>query len=50
MPGPRILDGSNPSDFEMTSDSVPCQLWDIRFVPVTVTPLYLLNSPATFVI
>ena len=48
--GPCVLDGSRPSDFDSTSDSVPCQLLDIRLVPVMVTPLYLLNSPATFVI
>jgi len=48
--GPDMLDGSRPSDFESTSDSVPCQLFDIRFVPVMVTPLYRLYSPATFVI
>src|SRR5213593_431477 len=48
--GPRMLDGSRPSDFDSTSDNVPCQLFDIRLVPVTVTPLYLLNNPGTFVI
>src|SRR5438045_7087611 len=36
--GPRMLDGSRPSDFDSTSDSVPCQLFDIRLVPVIVTP------------
>src|SRR5262245_30361915 len=48
--GPRMLDGSRPSDFDTTSDSVPCQLCDMRFVPVIVTPLYLLYRPPTFVI
>src|SRR5438477_11431060 len=48
--GPRMLDGSRPSAFDSTSESVPCQLFDIRLVPMIVTPLYRLYSPGTFVI
>src|SRR5215831_6615158 len=48
--GLSVLDGSRPSDLESTSDNVPCQLFDIRLVPVTVTPLYRLYSPGRFVI
>ena len=36
---PPLLDGSRPSDFDTTRDNVPCQLLDMRFVAVMVTPL-----------
>src|SRR5438128_1957836 len=42
--GPAILDGNRPSDFDTTSENVPCQRCDIRFVPVIVMPLYVVKS------